>query len=589
MPYKIRKTVAAVGLFLILSFVLVAILAVQFEVLVPPIAIPDTQFEVVIRTIVVPDDYSTIQEAIDAASEGDVIFVKKGMYNETLKIEKALTLRGEDVKATIINGNLSETVVLIQHNRVTVTGFTIRYAPESYSPGPMELGYSRLAEIHILYANYCRVYGNRLSDGGCGVWLYGASENNITGNTIIRNDNGIRVDYSDNNIIVGNVVENNYYGIWLKSASGNRLRDNSVSDSDGRNFGVTGSEFSTYVNDVDSSNTLDGKPIYYWLNVSDRSVPSDAGCVVLVNCTGITVQGLTLRKNLYGLLLVFTEDSVVLNNTFGGNRISVYLLNCSNIDVIGNIIGGTNGISSKSNWVRIKNNTITSYSTGINVAGLYNAITNNNVTVTMFNILKCSGSFNNITQNIFSGTNPNALLDLGGSDNIFHENLITGKRELSVTGERNTVSKNAITNTGLSVSGSWHIVQANKITGCVQIYESIKRFALSISSSNSVYSANIIENNDYGVRLLGPKEIVYGNVFYHNSIIDNEQQTIFEKAKNNANFWDNGIKGNYWSDYNGTDSDGDGIGDTPYIIDENNQDNYPLVNPVDIEAIPEFP
>jgi pectin methylesterase-like acyl-CoA thioesterase len=94
MPYKIRKTVAAVGLFLILSFVLVAILAVQFEVLVPPIAIPDTQFEVVIRTIVVPDDYSTIQEAIDAASEGDVIFVKKGMYNETLKIEKALTLRG---------------------------------------------------------------------------------------------------------------------------------------------------------------------------------------------------------------------------------------------------------------------------------------------------------------------------------------------------------------------------------------------------------------------------------------------------------------------------------------------------------------
>jgi hypothetical protein len=40
---------------------------------------------------------------------------------------------------------------------------------------------------------------------------------------------------------------------------------------------------------------------------------------------------------------------------------------------------------------------------------------------------------------------------------------------------------------------------------------------------------------------------------------------------------DNGIGGNYWSGYNGTDSDQDGIGDTPYIIDENNTDHYPLM------------
>jgi hypothetical protein len=43
--------------------------------------------------------------------------------------------------------------------------------------------------------------------------------------------------------------------------------------------------------------------------------------------------------------------------------------------------------------------------------------------------------------------------------------------------------------------------------------------------------------------------------------------------------WDNGKVGNYWSDYTGADSNGDGVGDTPYIIDEKNQDRYPLMAP----------
>ncbi len=43
-----------------------------------------------------------------------------------------------------------------------------------------------------------------------------------------------------------------------------------------------------------------------------------------------------------------------------------------------------------------------------------------------------------------------------------------------------------------------------------------------------------------------------------------------------TNIWNYGSKGNYWSDYNGTDDDQDGIGETPYIINENNKDKYPL-------------
>ena len=53
-----------------------------------------------------------------------------------------------------------------------------------------------------------------------------------------------------------------------------------------------------------------------------------------------------------------------------------------------------------------------------------------------------------------------------------------------------------------------------------------------------------------------------------------------------VNFWDDGKEGNYWSNYTGTDDDGDDIGNEPYVIDKNNQDNHPLMSKV---VIPEFP
>jgi len=77
------------------------------------------------------------------------------------------------------------------------------------------------------------------------------------------------------------------------------------------------------------------------------------------------------------------------------------------------------------------------------------------------------------------------------------------------------------------------------------------------------------------------------NTFYCNNIVNNIQN-VFTGNPRHLNFWDNGKEGNYWSDYKSTDNNGDRIGDTPYIIDENNQDTYPLMAPVDVDVIPEF-
>jgi parallel beta-helix repeat protein len=72
------------------------------------------------------------------------------------------------------------------------------------------------------------------------------------------------------------------------------------------------------------------------------------------------------------------------------------------------------------------------------------------------------------------------------------------------------------------------------------------------------------------------------NVIYHNDLFDNPRQVYVFGYPNK---WDNGGEGNYWGDYHGTDSNGDGIGDTPYVIDSSNQDNFPLMH---MYLIPEF-
>jgi hypothetical protein len=73
------------------------------------------------------------------------------------------------------------------------------------------------------------------------------------------------------------------------------------------------------------------------------------------------------------------------------------------------------------------------------------------------------------------------------------------------------------------------------------------------------------------------------NIVFHNNFVNNTHQVRNDYTVYGTDFWDNGSEGNYWSDYTGNDTNADGIGDTPYIIDENRKDNFPLMFPYDIE------
>jgi nitrous oxidase accessory protein NosD len=107
---------------------------------------------------------------------------------------------------------------------------------------------------------------------------------------------------------------------------------------------------------------------------------------------------------------------------------------------------------------------------------------------------------------------------------------------------------------------------------------------------------NNISNSGCGTTVYGAnRNIISNNNYVNNTIQFSANEDYLLTWGGNVSV--NAIKENYWSDYNGTDANHDGIGDTPYIIDANNKDNFPSIAPINnsmlsptpTPTVPEFP
>jgi parallel beta-helix repeat protein len=303
------------------------------------------------------------------------------------------------------------------------------------------------------------------------------------------------------------------------------------------NVGLVRAQSETVYINADGSITPAGAPIVTYDNVTytltgNISYPAYDGIVVERNNTVIDGNGYTVQ---------------------GNNNVPVYYrsgtgLRLTNIDN-----------------VTIKNANIENFQYGIYLSDSNNNVIDGNVaTANSYGGIILDSSSNNIVIGNTVTANSLVGIELDYSSN----SLITG----------NNATANNYCGIDIEYYSNNNTVSGNNASA--NHYSGFNLF--SSASNNTVNDNNATANNWFGIYLYDS----LNNSIYHNDFMNNKLSQA--ASINSTNTWDDGYPygGNYWGDYNGTDffkgpyqnvTGSDGIGDTPYVIDTNNIDHYPLM------------
>ena len=187
---------------------------------------------------------------------------------------------------------------------------------------------------------------------GYGIYLNNSGNNTLTNNT------------ANSNIRIGDISDFGY-GIYLYESTQNTLFDNTISKNP-YNFGIYSSNLSGYIQNIDTSNIVEEKPIYYLVDEQDKVIPDDAGYVAVVNATNITVKDLTLTMNYEGVLFVHTNYSIIENCTISSNHYGIYLKESYCNFIYNNYFNNIHNANTSGSYDNIWNITKTA---GLNIRG----------------------------------------------------------------------------------------------------------------------------------------------------------------------------------------------------------------------------
>ena len=457
--------------------------------------------------------YRFIQTAVNAARKGDVVFVFNGLYekhsglntNYFVKINKQISLVGESTEQTVISAKPGTATIGITAKNVMIKQFTINH---SY------LG------IDVTGVSDAIISQIRINDTNNGIEVKASSDIIIKNSSFI--DTRIELRYArsiliENNTFTlsneGSSVHDSYRTLSVFDSTDTQIRSNQILSSielhrswssniidNAISNGLVISHMAHTVDEtlqpehlVIMNNTVRGKPLYFLKNLNDYVIPSDAGQIILVNCSNMTVQHQNLTNVQVSLQLFHSSENIIQDNKLeqselwysSGNIIQRNTLCDSDWNLIvhyssqniiqENIItGGYYGISIEdSSDTLITNNTIE----GNKECGI-RLIKNTNTTISS-NILGDTiydryGTGDNISDNV---VDDNIINLYGCSQVIINHNSITKKNNHGIILDNSKyaqVCSNRINTTnfrGINIRGDsllkWnsHLIWNNTVQG----------------------------------------------------------------------------------------------------------------------------
>ncbi|MBI5000362.1 MAG: right-handed parallel beta-helix repeat-containing protein [Euryarchaeota archaeon] len=435
--------------------------------------------------------------------------------------------------------------------------------------------------ISLLNSNGNAIMNNSVSSNpDCGVYLSSSNGNFVSNNFLSLNGAGIYVQGSSGNVIINNTVSsNNPFGVHVVSSSDNSLYNNNIIDNTGQgddngngnlwnaSYPRGGNYWSNYAGvdvmsgpnqDIPGADGIGDTP--YFIDADSR----DNYPLMKLFIDG-RVQRPPIRINSNA---EFTPQNGVsagdgtqgnpyiienwdINGT--GNGSCVYVGNTTSYFMVRNChLHHAAGISGDYYW----NSGLVLYSASNGYVSSNNASSND-----WEGIYIRTSSYNTVKANAVINNGDGIFIDLAANYNVVANNTFSANSFFGIgivfsTG--NTVTDNMVSNNN-------------------------EGFNLSLSNNNVLVNNTISFNYLYGIHLLASNV----NSIYHNNFINNTYQAYDNQ---NDNMWNSSYPsgGNYWSNYTGADvmsgpnqdiPGSDGFGDTPFIIDADSQDQYPLISP----------
>jgi parallel beta-helix repeat protein len=374
--------------------------------------------------------------------------------------------------------------------------------------------YFYISEFNIIENNTCN--SNEI-DGIYSVTYSNTFKNNTCN---FNGENGIQA-YSEHVFLNNTLKSNKNFGIYCPSGNRNILKNNTMISCGLYISGVSN-------NTIDSSNTVNGKPVCYLLNQQNQKVPPGRGQIVLIKCNNITIENQNLSNATIGVIIQFSREIYIRNCICNNNSYQgIYVGHSFSIVIEKNICNFNRGINGSLNWWDFNcGNGITIFNTGNNFLkdNICNFNKNHGIALRFAN--SCSIINNNCSDNAGG-----IVTSVSSSDKIYNNRLFNNAEGISIScSGGNSIFNNSLIHCGLSLTGTSNTQEWNSHT--ISINNTV--------NGKSVYywvnkNGSKIPKDTGGVILVECKNITVENLTLNNSDVGIQiYKSHYNLIKNNV-------------------------------------------------------